>query len=147
MMVRLEKVVRLVVVERMVADQEILTAPIQAESAAAAAAAMTGRRVIPKPAAVAAVLETAPAIPVQEDWVGLLTRLEEEGAVRPETTPEVSVLTQGAQQPIPGHPRVIVPEVQWVVALVKKLPVKVDLLQQEMQTPAAAAAAFMGMLP
>ena len=44
MMVRLEKAALTLELERMVADQEVSTAPIQAERAAAAAvAAMTGR--------------------------------------------------------------------------------------------------------
>ena len=148
----------------MVVDQEPKTAPIQAESAAAAAvAAMTGRVVAPKPAAaalavatapaavVAAVLETAPISPVQVDRVGPLTRLEEEGAARPETHSGVTARPQEAQQPIPGQGWVRVRVVQWAVALLKKLPVKeVPALMVRVEeipmlaAPAAAAAAFMG---
>ncbi len=137
MMVRLEKVEVTLELERMVADQEPITAPIQAGSAAAAVvAAMTGRRARPKPAAAAlavataavavaaALLQTAPISPLQVDRVGPLTWLEEEGAARPETTRALPVLTQEAQQPTSLQGWIHVRVVQWAVARIKKLPVK-----------------------
>jgi hypothetical protein len=167
MMVRLERAAVPRERERVVADQEITTAPIQAESAAAAAvAAMTGRVVRLKPAAAAravataavavaaALLQTAPISPLQVDRVGPLTWLEEEGAARPETTPGLLVLTQEAQQPTSLQRWIHVRVVQWAVAPVKKLPVKeVPALMVRVEeipmlaAPAAAAAAFMAMLP